>query len=226
MSGLNAKPIFDAMRAVCGPLSQDAVNAMNVAIAASTSTNDQPIFDCVRRYDDDSDGLSQLEFGIVKRAANLYFGHATQIVPKKERQIGADGLALIQTFEGLRLDAYLCPAGVWTIGYGSTGPHVKPGMRITKDRAIELLGEDLDRFEEAVNRLAPKATQNQFDAMVALAFNIGIGAFRRSSVLKYHTQGDHKRAAGAFMLFVKAGGKVLQGLVNRRNAERKLYQQW
>lgn len=226
MSGLNAKPIFDAMRAVCGPLSQDAVNAMNVAIAASTPTNDKPIFDCVRRYDDDSDGLSQIEFSIVKRGITAYFAGKDTAPSERERQIGADGLALIQQFEGLRLDAYLCPAGVWTIGYGSTGPHVKPGMKITKDRAIQLLDADLDRFEEAVNKLAPKATQNQFDAMVALAFNIGIGAFSRSSVLRYHTQGDQKRAAGAFMLFVKAGGKVLQGLVNRRNAERKLYQLW
>lgn len=139
------------------------------------------------------------------------------------RQIGGKGLALIKHFEGCKLSAYKCPANVWTIGYGSTGSHVKPGMQITEQEAEKLLREDLSRFEKAVAEDAPNATQNQFDAMVSLAFNIGIAGFRRSSVRRLHRAGDHQGAAKAFLMWSKAGGKTLRGLVRRREAEAALY---
>lgn len=216
------KPIFDAMRTVCGPLTQDHVSAMKVAIAASTQQNDKPIFDVVHRYDDDQDGLSKLEFEIVKRGITAFYAHQP-IASCRTRQISLDGIALLKRFEGLRLIAYLCPAKVWTIGYGSTGPNVKSGMQISEQQALALLDHDLDRFEEAVEKLAPSAKQHEFDAMVCLAFNVGIAAFRRSSVLQQHLAGNSLQAGNAFRLWNKANGQVLSGLVTRRGAERQLY---
>lgn len=143
--------------------------------------------------------------------------------PPSDRQIGAAGLALIKEFEGLRLSAYLCPAGVPTIGYGSTGPHVRIGQRITEPEAEALLRKDLTRFEKAVDAKVPNATQNQFDAMVALAFNIGEAGFGKSTVARMAAAGKHGPAADAFAMWNKAGGKVLPGLTRRRKAEADLY---
>ena len=138
-------------------------------------------------------------------------------------KIGAKGLTLIKQSEGLRLKAYLCQAKVWTIGYGSTGPHVKPDMEITETQAEQLLRDDLARFEKAVSDAAPKATQDQFDAMVSLAFNIGIAGFMKSSVLRLHNLGKFQAAADSFALWNKGGGRVLPGLVRRRDDEAHLY---
>jgi lysozyme len=139
------------------------------------------------------------------------------------RRINKAGLDLIKSFEGLALKAYLCPARVWTIGYGSTGAHVKPGMVITEAEAERLLREDLMRFEDAVAKAAPDATDNQFAAMVSLAFNIGEAGLRKSTVLRKHLAGDHLGAASAFAMWNKGGGKVLPGLTRRRAAEAQLY---
>lgn len=139
------------------------------------------------------------------------------------RRINERGLDLVKSFEGLRLDAYRCAAGVLTIGWGSTGPHVKEGMTITLDEAETLLKSDLARFERGVDALLGPATSDQFSACVSLAFNIGLNAFAGSTVLKRHKKGNHAGAADAFMLWIKAKGNVLKGLVRRREAERKLY---
>jgi lysozyme len=139
------------------------------------------------------------------------------------RRINAAGLALIKEFEGCRLEAYRDAVGIWTIGYGSTGPHVHPNSRMTPQPAEALLLSDLERFERAVDEAAPQATDNQFSAMVALAFNIGISALLRSTVLREHKAGNHEAAARAFSLWNKAGGRVLAGLVRRRAAEADLY---
>ena len=139
------------------------------------------------------------------------------------RTIGTSGLAIIKQFEGCKLTAYRCPAGKLTIGYGSTGPHVKAGMKISQDRAEALLGEDLKRFEAAVARNAPLATAGQFDAMVSLAFNIGTTAFAKSTLLRKHKAKDYAGAQAEFHRWNKADGKVLAGLVTRRAAEAKLY---
>lgn len=132
------------------------------------------------------------------------------------------GRQIIEEAEGLRLEAYLCPAGVPTIGYGHTGD-VKLGQKITRHMAEVILEYDLKRFEEAVTRLAPKATGPQFSAMTSLCFNIGIEAFTKSSVLREFKAGHLLAAAEAFMLWNKGGGKVLPGLVKRRAAERALF---
>jgi len=134
------------------------------------------------------------------------------------------GLALIRQFEGLRLLAYKCAAGVWTVGYGSTAG-VKPGQSITKERAEELLREDVARFEAHVRRLVRVSiTQGQFDALVAFAFNVGHGALERSTLLRLLNDGKYDEAALQFNRWVKGGGKDLPGLVRRRAAERALFE--
>ena len=142
-------------------------------------------------------------------------------MPKRINKAGFD---LIRDFEGLRLKAYLCPAKVWTVGYGHTGPDVKPGMVITNERANELLTADLAKFELAVNQNAPTCTDNQFSAMVSFAFNVGVGAFEESTLLRHHRAGRYGMAALQFDRWTRGGGKVLPGLVRRRAAERKLYE--
>ncbi len=139
------------------------------------------------------------------------------------RRIGPQGLALIKRFEGLRLNAYKCPADVPTIGYGSTGPHVKMGMCITEAEAERLLLEDLDRFERGVVKAGGTMTPGQFSALVSFAFNLGLGALQGSTLLKKHLAGDYDGAAKEFARWNKAGGRVLPGLVTRRAAEANLY---
>jgi lysozyme len=155
------------------------------------------------------------------------------------RQTGPAGRALIERNEGCRLKAYRDVVGVLTIGYGITGPEVHEGMVITREQADRMLSDRLAReFEPAVNKLIGEAptTQGQFDAMVSLAFNIGPGDWRRglrarhdaggfedSSVLREHLAGNHQAAANAFLLWNKAGGRVLPALTRRRHQERALY---
>ncbi len=134
------------------------------------------------------------------------------------------GLALIRQFEGLRLLAYKCAAGVWTIGYGSTAG-VKPGQSITAERAEELLREDVARFEAAVSRLVTvPLSQGQFDALVSFAFNLGAKALEKSTLLRLLNAGDYSGAAAQFDRWVYASGKKLSGLVKRRAAERALFE--
>ena len=218
-------PIFAAIRVVGGPLTQRDVFAVQGALAeARRLQDDKPIFDIARELDDDTDGLSAIEVQTINDGlAAARTGDAVLPSTVRGREIGPRGLALIKEFEGLRLKAYLCPAKVWTIGYGSTGPHVTPGLVMTEAQADTLLQRDLDRFEDAVAKAAPGATQNQFDAMTCLAFNIGIGAFLKSSVLLMHWYGNHREAAEAFGMWVKAGGRTLPGLQRRRAREADLY---
>jgi GH24 family phage-related lysozyme (muramidase) len=138
---------------------------------------------------------------------------------KKTSQRGID---LIKRFEGCNLTAYLCPAGVPTIGYGHTGG-VKIGETITQEHADRLLASDLVRFELAVDRHLPNATQSQFDALVSFSFNVGVGAFERSTLLRKAKGGDIEGAAREFARWNKAGGKVLAGLTRRCEAQRVLF---
>jgi lysozyme len=141
------------------------------------------------------------------------------------RKINAKGLALVKSFEGLSLTAYRCPANVLTIGYGSTGSHVKEGMVITEAEAEELLRKDLARFEHGVEALTEGCAtlDDQFSALVSLAFNIGLTRFANSTVLKRHKMQNHLGAANAFLLWHYAAGKPMKGLMRRREAERRLY---
>lgn len=138
-------------------------------------------------------------------------------------KINQEGLNLIKDFEGCRLKAYLCPAGVWTIGYGHT-KGVKPDMVITQLDADRFLLQDLKRFEEAVSSLVKvPITPNQFSALVSFAYNVGTGALYDSTLLRKLNNKDYKGAADEFLRWNKAGGKVLPGLTKRRIAERDLF---
>ena len=140
------------------------------------------------------------------------------------RKISQRGIDLIKQFEGLRLEAYLCPAGVWTIGYGSTRD-VKKGDKITAAEAGEMMAADLLPFERDVSRLVKvPLDQCQFDALVCFAYNVGGGALASSTLLKLLNAGDYAGAAGQFARWNKANGKQLAGLTRRREAERALFE--
>jgi lysozyme len=127
-------------------------------------------------------------------------------------------------FEGCSLTAYRCPAGVLTIGFGHTGNDVYEGEAITQDEADALLADDLTTFARQIAPLVDvKVTEGQYIAMLSLAYNIGIGNFRRSSVLRLTNAGAKLQAAQSFLLWNRAGGQVLKGLVRRRKAESREY---
>ena len=142
--------------------------------------------------------------------------------------ISQNGINLLSSFEGCELVAYLCPAKVWTIGFGTTvypnGVKVKKGDSCTLEQAKQFKAHDLKRFEKTVSDLVKiPLTQNQFDALVSLTYNIGTGAFEKSTLLKKLNAGDYQGAADQFTVWNKGGGKVLQGLVNRRAKEKEVF---
>jgi lysozyme len=130
---------------------------------------------------------------------------------------------LIKSFEGLELEAYLCPSDVWTIGYGHT-KGVKEGDTVTKEEAEKLLDEDLAFFRNGVKRLVKvDLNENQFGALVSFAYNLGLGSLESSTLLKILNAGDYDGAADQLLRWNKSKGKVLTGLVRRREAERAVF---
>ncbi|MCJ8323045.1 MAG: lysozyme [Rhizobiales bacterium] len=143
-------------------------------------------------------------------------------------QISIKGLNLIKKFEGLQLNAYKCPAGIWTIGYGHTH-QVKKGDALSEAMATEYLVKDIRHAQSAAKQYVLVAlTQWQFDALVSLIFNIGVGHFKSSTLLKMLNQNNFASASGQFARWNKAkvGGKLvpLKGLTRRRNAEADLFE--
>jgi lysozyme len=137
-----------------------------------------------------------------------------------------NGLALTEQFEGLRLTAYQDPVGVWTIGYGHTGPDVYPGLTITQNEATSLLLRDVGTAEGCVNRLVTvPLNQDEFDALVDFVFNLGPTAFAGSTLLRDLNAGNFAGALGEFDKWDHAGGQVVAGLLRRRQAEAQLFQQ-
>jgi lysozyme len=142
--------------------------------------------------------------------------------------MSAAGLATVKEFEGLRLKAYKCPAAVWTIGYGHTSaagvPNVTPDLVITKDEAEGILKDDMEQYEAGVRKYVKVGlTQNQFDALVDFAYNAGVGALAKSTLLKKVNAEKFDEVPAEFMKWTKGGGKELPGLVRRRRAEVKLW---
>jgi lysozyme len=139
------------------------------------------------------------------------------------------GIPIIRKFEGLKLKAYLCPAGVWTIGYGNTfyenGSKVQEGEKITLDRADKLLFFVVTKFEAEVKKLVKSSiNDNQLGALTSFAFNVGAGNLGKSTLLKkVNANPNDVTIRDEFMRWTKAGGKVLNGLVTRRKAEADLY---
>lgn len=134
-------------------------------------------------------------------------------------KINEAGLSLIKSFEGCRLEAYKCPAGVWTIGYGHTAG-VKQGMKITLEEADKMLREDVEKFEKKVDKYnnTYNFNENQFSALVSFAFNVG-------SIDKLTANGTRSITVirEKMLLYNKANGRTLSGLVRRRQAEYKLF---
>lgn len=188
------KHIFDFLRKISGgKLTQKQVDAADKLIATA--------------YDDLNDVL----------------GIATD-----EMHVSPSGVDLICNFEGLRLKAYDDGVGVWTIGFGTTvypnGIKVMKGDTCTEAQAKTYMAHDLKKFEATVNKaVTVQLNQNQFDALVSLAYNIGTNAFSKSTLVKKLNANDIRGAADQFDVWVNAGGKRMQGLVNRRAKEKALF---
>jgi lysozyme len=154
--------------------------------------------------------------------------------------VSAKAIEMIKHHEGVRFKPYRCPAKLWTIGVGhvmypSQGAlpverrmevELRPedNRTFTKDEVDAILANDLSSFERGVARMCPTGlTQGRFDALVSISFNFGLGTLQRSSIRMKHNRGEFDAAADAFLLYTKGGGKILPGLVKRRNDERALY---
>ncbi|EMD2739726.1 lysozyme [Enterobacter hormaechei] len=143
-------------------------------------------------------------------------------------QTSEKGIALIKKFEGCKLTAYQDSVGVWTIGYGWTQPvdgkPIRAGMTIKQETAERLLKTGLVSYESDVSRLVKVGlTQGQFDALVSFTYNLGARSLSTSTLLRKINAGDYAGAADEFLRWNKAGGKVLNGLTRRREAERALF---
>jgi lysozyme len=149
-------------------------------------------------------------------------------------------IELVKHHEGVRVRPYRCPALLWTIGVGHVIDPKHIGVKLedrknlpipdgwdrtlSMDEVNKILSEDLGRFEAGVRRLCPDGlTPGRFGALVSFAFNVGLGNLQRSSIRMKHNRGEYEEAAEAFMMWTKAGGKELPGLVKRRKDERNLY---
>ncbi|MFB9156477.1 lysozyme [Chromobacterium violaceum] len=136
----------------------------------------------------------------------------------------AAGISLIKQFEGVRLAAYQDMVGVWTIGYGHTGPDVKAGLAITQQQADQLLAADLEKFETGVRKaVIVPLNANQFSALVSFSYNLGLGNLRSSTLLRLLNKGDYDGAAAQFPRWNRAGGQAVAGLTRRRKAEQALF---
>ena len=134
-----------------------------------------------------------------------------------------EGLALIKKFEGCELKAYQCSAGVWTIGYGHTKDVVE-GMEITQEQAEQMLVDELHEYESYINKYVTVAlSQNQFDALVSWVYNLGPANLKASTMLKVLNSGKYEDVPSQMKRWNKAGGKVLEGLIRRREAEACLF---
>ena len=139
-------------------------------------------------------------------------------------KISVEGLTLIKKFEGLELKAYQCAAGVWTIGYGST-KDVKEGDTLTQKEADNLLLHEMQEYEGYIKELVKvPLKQNQFDALVSWVFNLGPANLKASTMLKFLNAGDYHLIPSQIKRWNKANGKVLEGLIRRREAEALMFE--
>jgi lysozyme len=140
-------------------------------------------------------------------------------------KVSPAGAKFIKSFEGCKLHAYQDLGHVWTIGYGATGEGVAKGTVWTQDDADERFLKDLESREQSLTKLIGDTPTEpcEFDAMLSLAYNIGMGAFKASTLLKEHKAKHKSRAAAQFLNWNKVRGVVVMGLVRRRIAERLMY---
>lgn len=140
-------------------------------------------------------------------------------------RISNEGLAFLRQWEGFRPTPYQCAAGQWTVGYGHVLRDGENYDTVSLSEAEALLRKDVAEVEAALSEALKgiELSQWQWDALVSFTFNIGIGNFKKSTLLKKLKQGDFKAAADEFLRWTKAKGKTVRGLVRRRKAERKLF---
>lgn len=142
---------------------------------------------------------------------------------EKQMKISNNGLQLIKHFEGLVLKAYKCPAGVWTIGYGHT-KDVQPGDEWSESNADHMLEVEMEEYEGYIHdSVTAPINQDQFDALVSWVYNLGGGNLNASTMLKVLNAGQYEEVPAQMMRWNKAGGKVLEGLTRRRQAEANLF---
>jgi lysozyme len=161
-------------------------------------------------------------------AINLALGLHGEIGVPIAAEPPASALTLIKEFEGCKLAAYPDPGSggdPWTIGWGATGPGIKKGVAWTREQADDRLKQDVARFTDGVRKLLDGAptTDRQLGAMVSLAYNIGLGNFGSSTLLKAHKRGAYATAQAEFTKWNNAGGRVMAGLTRRRAAEAAVY---
>lgn len=228
---VNDKPIFDAFRLLTGDITRSEFKDIKGAIHQwQEGGSDKPLFDLLGVMDDD-DKISQYEFATLKRAiaASIANDNDLGVVRSESRDISAHALESMALYEGFRANAYPDPGSrdghPWTIGFGSTGPDIRKGMVWTRRQAMDRMLQDVRRFEDGVEKAIGDAptTQAQFDAFVHFAYNIGIAAFSRSTLLKKHKAGDYAGASREFGRWNKNDGKVMAGLTRRRNEESRMY---
>lgn len=187
--------------------------------------NRKKVFDTVRAML--GRGFKRSEITKLDMALDAAIADPIDLGPSKVLTVSKAGVDLIKEFEGCRLTAYKDAVGIPTIGWGATRINGKPvtmGLRITQETADALLLEDIERHADPVrDMVSGYATQGQFDALVSFAFNVGVNALKRSTLLRKHMEGDHEGAANEFARWNRAGGRVLAGLTRRRAAEAKLY---
>lgn len=186
------------------------------------------IFDFLRKISGGS--LTQKQVDAADKLIATAYDDVTSMlgITLDEMHVSPSGIDLICNFEGKRLMAYDDGVGVWTIGFGTTiypnGIKVKKGDVCTEAQAKAYMAYDLKKFELAVNNaVTVPLNQNQFDALVSLAYNIGTNAFKNSTLVKMLNAGDIRGAANQFDVWIKAGSKRMQGLVNRRAKEKALF---
>lgn len=186
-------------------------------------------------YTGEIDGIAgNLTVSAVRKALNLPEQQATNPVqPTNTLQLSDKGLELIKQFEGFRSAPYKDIVGVWTIGYGNTyypngrkvsGADKPLTVKEAHDLKLAIVSKDFaPKVRQALQNSKVPITQNMFDACISLAYNIGVGGFAKSSVIRHLNIGDKQAAADAFLLWNKAGGRVVKGLQRRRQAERALF---
>lgn len=189
--------------------------------------NSKTIFDYLRKL---SGGvLTQAQVIATDKLLSIDFDAVKNMLGIPESMsVSNKGVDLICEFEGKRLVAYDDGVGIWTIGFGTikypNGVRVKKGDTCTLEQAKEYMRHDLIEFEHTVNSsVKVPLNQNQFDALVSLAYNIGSNAFKSSTLVKKLNTGDYQGAADQFNVWINAGGKRMQGLVNRRDREKLLF---
>jgi len=227
----NDKPIFDAYRTLAGPVTPVRFADIKRAVADSVAAgNDAAIFAHYRTVDRDG-AISPQEFAFIKQALAAAAANDTElgVVRSDSRDISDPAIESMKHSEGLRLKAYPDPGSrdgnPWTIGYGSTGPDIRKGLVWTPEQAHARFVADVRRFEDQVERALAGAPTNQaqFDALVHFAYNIGVHALSKSTLLRLHKAGHFDGAAREFGRWNKNDGCVMPGLTKRRAVEAAMY---